>query len=217
MEISDFTGHDEEYEDEDNITNSNNNNNNTFSYNLIQNLKQENSQDNTVIGGNPRKNSNILIDNNLLIIQSLTSQFMETQGWMLYDKDGQFIHSYTSLEIFHYLTENVIKNNIRLDEYVIVPIKSNNNYKGDNFYLLLMDAIPEVLKERKNQYLNGVRDSYLYPILWQNNYFGNNNLNNINNFIPNFNQNILNMSNPINNTNNNNFNINNNSNIFNKT
>ena len=65
-------------------------------------------------------NSNNFFDNNSLIMQSLTSHFMDNRGWTLYDKDGQFINCFTSLEIFQYLTYNIIGNNINIKIFKIL-------------------------------------------------------------------------------------------------
>ena len=132
-------------------------------------------------------------------LYDLTSLYIFSKGWEIYDENGNKINNYNSLELFEYLTEHI---NISLNYF---KIKGNNTYfDGGKIYISLMKNLPLIFQELKKQYMPSI-------------FFNNNNMcnnlsyNNINNFDSN-----SNIQNDFNNFNlNNNFNCNLNNNMFN--
>ena len=176
----------------------------------------------SVIGGVLIGQQNTFSDNNSNTIYFLTEQFMNQRGWNLFDKDGNLIRSFTSLELFKHLTENILAYNIQLNNFVILNNIENTRYLGGELYLSIMNIIPLVLRKQQNE-INQ------FLLLQMNNNGGTNLLNNngnnfnTNNFNNNyFNQNNLNNNNMfnnninnINNSNINNYNLNNNNEVNN--
>ena len=132
-------------------------------------------------------------------LYDLTSLYIFSKGWEIYDENGNKINNYNSLELFEYLTEHI---NISLNYF---KIKGNNTYfDGGKIYISLMKNLPLIFQELKEQCMASI-------------FFNNNNMcnnlsyNNINNF-----DNNSNIQNDFNNFNlNNNFNCNLNNNMFN--
>ena len=214
----------EEKEDYENVSNSVVNN----YFNFLSFNQLPNSNDNfSVFGGATNGQQNTSLDNNYNMIYFLTEQFMNDSGWNLFNKEGNLIKNFTSLELFKYLTENILANNIQLNDFFILNNKIDIRFLGGELYLLLIDIIPLVLKSRQQQYLNEFNiffslqminnggtnllnnNGYNFNINNSNNNLNNNMLNNISNNISNNNINNINNSN-INNYNMNNFNYDNN-------
>ncbi len=103
-------------------------------------------------------------------IYNLTSQFMNIKGWKVVNKDGSLIKKLTSLELFQFLTEDIIGNNLSLNNYYIFSENNGNYCSGDKLYLSLMDNLSSIFKNQKEKLLNTN----------SNNIFYNKNFNNIN-------------------------------------
>ena len=131
-------------------------------------------------------------------LYDLTSLYIFSKGWEIYDENGNKINNYNSLELFEYLTEHI---NISLNYF---KIKGNNTYfDGGKIYIPLMKNLPLIFQELKEQCMPS--------IFFNNNMCNNLSYNNINNF-----DNNSNIQNDFNNFNlNNNFNCNLNNNMFN--
>ena len=68
-------------------------------------------------------------------IYLLANQFLEIKGWALFDKYGNKINDFNSIELLTYLTEKVVEN-ICLDNYKILAQDTENYYKGGNLFIL---------------------------------------------------------------------------------
>ena len=192
-----------------------------------QNLMSNSNDNCSVVGGVSKDQQNTSLDNNSNTIYFLIEQFMNQRGWNLFDKDGNLIKSFTSLELFKHLTENILANNIQLNNFFILNnIIKDNRYLGGELYLSLMNIIPLILRKQQYEFNlslllqmnnnggtnllnnNGINFN---PNNFNNNYFNQYNSNNNNMFNNMFNNNINNFNNSnINNYNLNNFNDSNN-------
>ena len=85
-------------------------------------------------------------------IYNLTSQFMNIKGWKVVNKDGSLIKKLTSLELFQFLTEDIIGNNLSLNNYYIFSENNGNYCSGDKLYLSLMDNLSSIFKNQKENY-----------------------------------------------------------------
>lgn len=167
-----------------NINNPNNNVNSYFQY-LIQN---SHSSYNFIgnIGGNVANSIISSLHNEEKKLYNLVSQYMSSKNWSIYDKDGHIkINSCNSLELFSYLTKNILKNNLKLNDCIIMDNNDNkNSFQGGKLYISLMKIMPLVFNELKI-----IKQNYYNNIV--NNNLGNNN---INNFVINNNINLNNQN-----------------------
>ena len=161
----------------------------------------------TILNNNANNNINYLQQNNLLLQMTLTS--MNIKGWIVFNKVGNKVGEFTSFELFKFLTENILANNIKLDEYII----SSSNYNkfkcpGGSLYMQLLTTLQQAFEINEKKML---QEEMIKRNLTNNNFINNVGANNINNLFVNnnnFNNNIgLN-----NNKFNNNIGLNNNSN-----
>ena len=199
--------HDEEYEDEEEENEEYNSkpintmtteeNTVNFGKQLIDNIAISNSLDSGYVigsGFNLEQNNNPNFNNSENIIK-LIFNFMSIKGWSLFNKNGEYINNFTSLELFEYLTINILGNNILLDNFKITSEYGKKSFLAGNFYIYLMKIIPLIIHKKKEPYFRGCYNIYninnnlnneiIFPDM--NNY----NLNNTNNFNYN-NQNLYN-------------------------
>jgi len=196
-----------------NLINNNLNFNNIFNNSNPQlgNRNDFNNNLNNINNINSINNINFFKNNiNSQIILFLANQFLEFKGWSLFDKFGNKINDFNSFELFDYLIENILGNNIDLDNYKILAQGTENYYKGGNLILSLFDILPQILSKKKDEFNNQIISS-LYNNFGFYNDFGINLGNNIN--FP-YNTNLNNNIN-LNNLNLNNLNYNNSMNILN--
>ena len=119
----------------------------------ILNLNNIFNNNNSQIGNRNELNNNInsLNSINNQIIYLLANQFLEIKGWALFDKYGNKINDFNSIELLTYLTEKVVEN-ICLDNYKILAQDTENYYKGGNLFLSLFDMVSLVLLQKKEEY-----------------------------------------------------------------
>ena len=172
----------------------NNNNNNVFGFN------------------NNMNNFNIPLQNNIYPINNIFFQlalaFVDDKGWTVYNKDGNIVNNFNSFELYKFLIENIVANNIKLDDYIIGNQKSDQKFHGGLLYVYLTNTLEYVYQYIGEQYLRKQMElkSQITVANNLNNNLGTGNLfpNNNNNF--NLNLNNLN----------NNMNVNNNQYLYNK-
>jgi hypothetical protein len=160
-----------------------------------------------ILNNNTNNNINYLQQNNLLL--QMTLSFMNNKGWIVFNNIGNKVGEFTSFELFKFLTENILANNIKLDDYII-SANNNNKFKckGGTLYMQLLTTLQQAFEIKEKQLL---QEEMIKINLSNNNFINNVGANNINNLFVNnnnFNSNI-----GLNNNNfNNNINLNKNSN-----
>jgi hypothetical protein len=124
-------------------------NNNILNLNNIFNNNNSQKGNRNEINNNNINNLNNSINNQ--IIYFLANQFLEIEGWTLFDKYGNKINDFNSLELLAYLTEKVIEN-IDLDNYKILAQDTENYYKGGSLFLSLFNILSLVLSKKKDDF-----------------------------------------------------------------
>lgn len=110
------------------------------------NINNNNSQNgNKNVFNNNINNLNNSINNQIIYF---ASQFLQIEGWSLFDKNGYKINDFNSLDLLTYLTEKVSEN-IDLDNYKILAQNTENYYKGGNLFLSLFYNLSLVLLQKK--------------------------------------------------------------------
>ena len=113
------------------------------------NINNNNSQNgNKNVFNNNINNLNNSINNQIIYF---ASQFLQIEGWSLFDKNGYKINDFNSLDLLTYLTEKVSEN-IDLDNYKILAQNTENYYKGGNLFLSLFYNLSLVLLQKKDEY-----------------------------------------------------------------
>ena len=133
----------------------------------------------------------------------LISSYMNNKGWYTYINGHNY--SFTSYELFEFLTEEILIKNFKLDDIIIYNIYSCEKLKGGYLYLYLHEYLPLFLNTKNYDYnynnrcgqLNQINNNDMYY-----NYFNylNNKTNDIdinvnqNNYFPysNYNNNSIN-------------------------
>jgi hypothetical protein len=124
-------------------------NNNILNLNNIFNNNNSQKGNRNEFNNNNINNLNNSINNQ--IIYFLANQFLEIEGWTLFDKYGYKINDFNSLELLAYLTEKVIEN-IDLDNYKILAQDTENYYKGGSLFLSLFNILSLVLSKKKDDF-----------------------------------------------------------------
>ena len=208
--------HDEEYEEEneekEDEEESGKNNNIPAKYigiGILEYLwKNNNDSEKYIISGLDIASRPGLNINNMENRTNLISTFMSKKDFLLFDKNGEYIDNFSPLELFKYLTENILAKNILLDNFKIRNKDGKHFFPAGKYYIYLMKNIPLIIQKLKEPYFMGINNIYEF----------NNNLNNrfifpglsnfnLNNANINYNPNIPNLPNlynsNINNLNNN--------------
>jgi hypothetical protein len=123
--------------------------NNILNLNNIFNNNNSQKGNRNEFNNNNINNLNNSINNQ--IIYFLANQFLEIEGWTLFDKYGNKINDFNSLELLAYLTEKVIEN-IDLDNYKILAQDTENYYKGGSLFLSLFNILSLVLSKKKDDF-----------------------------------------------------------------
>ena len=124
-------------------------NNNILNLNNIFNNNNSQKGNRNEFNNNNINNLNNSINNQ--IIYFLANQFLEIEGWTLFDKYGNKINDFNSLELLAYLTKKVIEN-IDLDNYKILAQDTENYYKGGSLFLSLFNILSLVLSKKKDDF-----------------------------------------------------------------
>ena len=96
-------------DEEDNTRKSYSNFESQNTNNNILNLNNIFNNNNSQIGNRNEFNNSLNSINNQ-IIYLLANQFLEIKGWALFDKYGNKINDFNSIELLTYLTEKVVEN-----------------------------------------------------------------------------------------------------------
>ena len=104
------------------------------------------------------QNINVNINNNLnnLNMINLTiyliQLYMDKNGWIILTKDEHFSGPGTSMDLFQFLQEK-IKENINLNELIIIDINKQVKYYGNYFYILLSNILPSIIQKKQLELL----------------------------------------------------------------
>ena len=112
----------------------------------------------------------------------LIQLYLHKNGWIILTSD-RFSGPGTSINLFQFLQEK-IKENINLDEFIIIDINKQVRYFGNYFYIILSNVLPIIIQKNQmelikfeeimNKQNNNIHRN-------KNNYFHNNIINAINN------------------------------------
>ena len=112
----------------------------------------------------------------------LIQLYLHKNGWIILTSD-RFSGPGTSINLFQFLQEK-IKENINLDEFIIIDINKQVRYFGNYFYIILSNILPIIIQKNQmelikfeeimNKQNNNINRN-------KNNYFHNNIINAINN------------------------------------
>ena len=138
---------------------------------------------------------------------NLIQLYMDKNGWIILTKDEHFSGPGTSMDLYQFLQEK-IKEEINLNELIIIDINKQVKYLGNYFFILLSNVLPNIIKKKQFELLKfeAIMNKHQNQKSIINNiYF--NHIQNCNPYFPNNpNYNILNCNNINNNNiNNNNF------------
>ena len=202
------------------INKKNINKNNIYEYNNKSNQKKEkknkfsfhnNIHNNTISNININK---VNIDNNYnntSITIFLIQLYLNKNGWIILINNNNFSGPGTSINLFQFLQEK-IKENINLNDYIIIDINKQVKYLGNYFYMLLSNILPIILQKKQIEFkkFEEIMNKQFHN---QNTIMGDINNNSQNHYYNNFNQNII--SNIFSYSNNNSFNSNKSNNLSN--
>ena len=88
-------------------------------------------------------NSNMI---NLTIY--LIQLYMDKNGWIILTKDEHFSGPGTSIDLFQFLQEK-IKENINLNELIIIDLNKQVKYFGNYFFMLLSNILPSLIQKKQ--------------------------------------------------------------------
>ena len=126
--------------------------------NILNNYNFVNNNVNSINLNNPQ---------NQLLLQS-TYDYMHNKGWIVFNKVGNQVNDFTSLELFKFLTENILSNNIKLDDYIISV--NNMKFSGGLIYMSLLNILPVVFDFMEQQ----IKQDEINKRILGNNNFNNN-------------------------------------------
>jgi len=189
----------------------NNENNNIYeNFNIIKDNENSNfnfNQNNKVNNNNNYKNNKFslpirtimsscinIFDINKLTIY-LIQMYLYKNGWIILNRDC-FSGPGTSINLFQFLQEK-IKENINLNEFIIIDINKKVKYFGNHFYIILSNILPTIIQKNKMELISyeEIMNKENYYILSNtNNYYNNVIVNTINNFNNNINNKINNIN-----------------------
>ena len=87
--------------------------------------------------------------NNMENRTNLISTFMSKKDFLLFDKNGEYIDNFSPLELFKYLTENILAKNILLDNFKIRNKDGKHFFPAGKYYIYLMKNIPLIIQKLK--------------------------------------------------------------------
>ena len=148
----------------------NNNNNTGFNFNNNMNNFNMPLPNNNIYFQNPQKK----------LIFQLALTFINNKGWTLYNQDGNVINTFTTFDLYKFLTEKIIVDSIKLDNFIIGNTLNDTRFKGGDLFLYLTDNLENVFNYLENQYK--IKQMEMKQMFATNNNF-NMNLNNLNNNI----------------------------------
>ena len=189
----------------DNLKNEQKNN---FNLSEKNTTKNKNNQEKNKLSFNQYINTNSNNSNILNFTIYLIQLYMDKNGWIILTKDEHFSGPGTSMDLYQFLQEK-IKEEINLNELIIIDINKQVKYLGNYFFVLLSNVLPNIIKKKQFELLKF--EAIMNKHQNQKSIINNIYFNHIQNYNPYFsnsqNYNILNF----NNINNNNIN---NSNLF---
>ena len=189
----------------DNLKNEQKNN---FNLSEKNTTKNKNNQEKNKLSFNQYINTNSNNSNILNFTIYLIQLYMDKNGWIILTKDEHFSGPGTSMDLYQFLQEK-IKEEINLNELIIIDINKQVKYLGNYFFVLLSNVLPNIIKKKQLELLKF--EAIMNKHQNQKSIINNIYFNHIQNYNPYFsnsqNYNILNF----NNINNNNIN---NSNLF---
>ena len=109
--------------------------------------------------------------------------YLYKNGWIILNRDC-FSGPGTSINLFQFLQEK-IKENINLNEFIIIDINKKVKYFGNHFYIILSNILPTIIQKNKMELISyeEIMNKENYYILSNtNNYYNNVIVNTINNF-----------------------------------
>ena len=105
----------------------------------LNNINNINNTNNT----NNINNSNMI---NLTIY--LIQLYMDKNGWIILTKDEHFSGPGTSIDLFQFLHEK-IKENINLNELIIIDLNKQVKFFGNYFFMLLSNILPTLIQKKQ--------------------------------------------------------------------
>ena len=119
-----------------NYNTDNNPNNNYINNNIIGHIFNQPLNFEGNLGGKEGNSAEEALDEEKKLY-NLVSEYMSEKGWRIFDKDGNVKKSKCdSFELFSYLT-NILKNNLYLNECIIIDNKNINGkfFQGGKLYV----------------------------------------------------------------------------------
>jgi len=135
--------------------NNNNNNsniieNNENNININQNLKYKINEEKNKFS--ILQNQNINNTNMINLAIYLIKIYLNKNGWIILTNE-QFSGPGTSINLFQFLQEK-IKENINLNEFIIIDINKQVKYFGNYFYMILSNILPKIIQKNQMDFIN---------------------------------------------------------------
>ncbi len=135
--------------------NNNNNNsniieNNENNININQNLKYRINEEKNKFS--ILQNQNINNTNMINLAICLIKLYLNKNGWIILTNE-QFSGPGTSINLFQFLQEK-IKENINLNEFIIIDINKQVKYFGNYFYMILSNILPKIIQKNQMDFIN---------------------------------------------------------------
>lgn len=135
--------------------NNNNNNsniieNNVNNININQNLKYRISEEKNKFS--ILQNQNLNNTNMINLAICLIEIYLNKNGWIILTNE-QFSGPGTSINLFQFLQEK-IKENINLNEFIIIDINKQVKYFGNYFYMILSNILPKIIQKKQMDFIN---------------------------------------------------------------
>ena len=82
------------------------------------------------------------------LLMNFVFSFLEKKGWIVFKNNANFISTFTSFELFSFLTSILEKNN-DLKVYLIRMNNSPMSFNGEQIYIILSQTLPIILQQKQ--------------------------------------------------------------------
>jgi hypothetical protein len=82
------------------------------------------------------------------LLMNLVYSYLDKKGWIVFNNNRNYICSFTSFELFAFLT-NILKNNNELKNYFVGMTENSSMFNGEQIYIILSQTLPIILQKKQ--------------------------------------------------------------------
>ena len=82
------------------------------------------------------------------LLMNLVYSYLDKKGWIVFNNNRNYICSFTSFELFAFLT-NILKNNTELKNYFVGMTENSSMFNGEQIYIILSQTLPIILQKKQ--------------------------------------------------------------------